>query len=422
MRLAMRIFFRKIYLINQERVPISSPIIFACTHPNSFLDDILMATISNRRLNFLARGDVFKKKWSKIILNLFNVHPIYRASEFKNELDKNKETFALSRKILAKNGIIMIHPEGICVHEKRVRSLRKGIGRIAFGAEEQANWNLGLKIVPVALNYTDAPKGGEDVMVLFGNPINVADYKENYLQNLPKSLVELNAEIKTSLDQNTISISNPENDETINRCLLLGRNNLKVEVHSTVSRSNHHFESEKGWADKLNIILDEDRSGSFKQLVNSYFDLLNKNQLKDLNIARICHNISAYLLNLLLYEGVFLTYGFLFNILPIRLAQSITKKKVKLIEFQASVFFLLNFILFHIVYLSSLILLFILFKWWAIPLFIIMIFIAYRTPKNFQKWIHFKGCLKLRKLKKTAPDTYQKLFTLREQIWQKIEA
>ncbi len=53
-------------------------------------------------------------------------------------------------------GVIIIHPEGLCVNEKRVRPLRKGIGRIAFGAEEENNWNLNLKIVPVALNYTNA--------------------------------------------------------------------------------------------------------------------------------------------------------------------------------------------------------------------------------------------------------------------------
>ena len=85
-----------------------------------------------------------------MILSAFNIHPIYRASEFKNDLNKNDESFAISRTILSNNGVIIIHPEGLCVNEKRVRPLRKGIGRIAFGAEEENNWNLNLKIVPVA--------------------------------------------------------------------------------------------------------------------------------------------------------------------------------------------------------------------------------------------------------------------------------
>jgi len=417
-RLAMRIFFRKIYLINQHLVPNSGPLILACTHPNSFLDDTLMATISNRALHFLARGDVFKTRWSRAILSVFNVHPIYRASEFKNDLNKNEESFAFSRSILANKGVIIIHPEGICVHEKRVRNLRKGVGRIAFGAEEEGNWDLDLKVIPVSLNYTDAPKGGEDVMVLFGAPISIHDYKEAYVENSAKALLELNKEIKHSLKTHTIIIEDPKTDVTINNCLRIGRNNFKVEPFATVSRKRAQFDYEKRIADRLNMLSkrDEETYNALERNVTAYLDKLKANNLKDLNIARRCDHISSYLLRFFLYEGIFLFLGYLFNILPCKWAQRTTQQKVKLVEFKASVFFTLSLLVFGFIYTCLLTTCILLLGWWGFPVFIGLAFIAYRTPKNHQKWLHFRACRRIRTLKKSNPGEYEKIKDLREEI------
>lgn len=417
-RLAMRIFFRRIYLINQNKALDSEAIIYACTHPNSFLDDTLMATMSNRPLNFLARGDVFKKSWSRVILKIFNIHPIYRASEFKNDLDKNDESFAFSRTILSNKGVIIIHPEGICVHEKRVRKLRKGIGRIAFGAEDENKWNLDLKIVPVALNYTDAPKEGEDVMIVFGAPISLETYRALHQANAPKALLELNNEIRASLLKNTIVIQDPNNDDTINCGLLIGRNNFKNKPSFRVSADRSQLDMEQRIANHLNRMAEND-AHAFKELthqVDTYFHKLTLHKISDLSLSKSSSERSFLNFGLFWLKNVFLLIGYCVNILPYVWVKKFVAKKVKLIEFKASVLFTLSLLIFGILYSIILIASIILLGWWGLILFIIVAFTAVQTPKNLRNWNHFRSSFRLSKLKRSQPKEHQDLVRLRHKI------
>lgn len=417
-RLAMRIFFRKIYLINQSNAQDSGPVIYACTHPNSFLDDTLMATMSNRPLNFLARGDVFKKSWSRVILSAFNIHPIYRASEFKNDLNKNDESFAISRTILSNNGVIIIHPEGLCVNEKRVRPLRKGIGRIAFGAEEENNWNLNLKIVPVALNYTNAPKAGEDVIIVFGSPISMEIYRELYQANKPKALIELNHEIRASLLKNSIIIQDPIKDDVINDCLQIGRNDIKQNKASTISTDRSQLDIEQNIANRLNRMAEDD-APSFKDLtlqVETYFHKLKTHEMLDLSLSKSSTNRSVLDFGLFCFKNTFLLIGYYLNILPYLWAKKIVNKKVKLIEFSASVLFTLCLLIFGILYGIILIISTIFLGWWGLLLFIALIIIAYRTPKYLRNWNHFKSSWRMFALKRDQPNELKNLETLRNKI------
>ena len=74
------------------------------------------------------------------------------------DVKKNIEAFSIYTNTLKKNGTLLIHSEGICIHEKKVRKLKKGTARIAFSAEEENDFKLGVQIVPVSMNYTDAPR------------------------------------------------------------------------------------------------------------------------------------------------------------------------------------------------------------------------------------------------------------------------
>ena len=48
---------------------------------------------------------------------------------------------------------------------------------VITSAEEENDFKLGVQIVPVSMNYTDAPKTRQDLMVEYSKPILVSDYK-----------------------------------------------------------------------------------------------------------------------------------------------------------------------------------------------------------------------------------------------------
>lgn len=59
-KLAFYIYTRHISINKKEVFNYSGPMIIASNHPNSFLDAIIYATLFNKPVHSLARGDVFK--------------------------------------------------------------------------------------------------------------------------------------------------------------------------------------------------------------------------------------------------------------------------------------------------------------------------------------------------------------------------
>ena len=91
-------------------------------------------------------------------------------------------------------------------------------------------------------------------------------------------------------------------------------------------------------------------------------------------------------------------------------------KKVKLIEFSASVLFTLCLLIFGILYGIILIISTIFLGWWGLLLFIALIIIAYRTPKYLRNWNHFKSSWRMFALKRDQPNELKNLETLRNKI------
>ncbi|OYY16384.1 MAG: glycerol acyltransferase, partial [Sphingobacteriia bacterium 35-40-8] len=124
---------------------IKGPVLICANHPNSFLDAIIVAALFKEPIHFLARGDAFNKPWHASLLKLLHMFPVYRLSEGKENLGLNETAFENSRKILRKNGIVLIFIEGICLNKNNLQPFKKGAARIAF-----SSWKEGipLRILP----------------------------------------------------------------------------------------------------------------------------------------------------------------------------------------------------------------------------------------------------------------------------------
>ena len=135
--LALKIFFRKIYFTNRNRIPDGKPLILAINHPTAFIEPCILACFLPIKLYFLVRGDLFKKAHFSKMLNLLHMVPIFRKQEGLDQLSKNDETFDFCYKALKDHKTVVILPEGKTIQEKRLRPIRKGLARIAFGTYEK---------------------------------------------------------------------------------------------------------------------------------------------------------------------------------------------------------------------------------------------------------------------------------------------
>lgn len=200
-RIALPFHCRKIIINNKKKLNSDGPLLLACNHPNSFLDAIIIATLFDKPVYSLARGDAFNKKWFAFLLKQLNILPVYRQREGAEHLHKNYDTFDACREIFKQNGIVLIFSEALCENEWHLRPLKKGTARLAATAWQQ---NIALKILPVAVNYSSFKLFGKNIHLNFGTLIEktsaislnengklLADITNNVQQQLQQLVYEI---------------------------------------------------------------------------------------------------------------------------------------------------------------------------------------------------------------------------------------
>jgi 1-acyl-sn-glycerol-3-phosphate acyltransferase len=163
-----------------ENIPVGKPVILAPNHVNAFMDPVLIGMSVRQEVRFFARGDVFKGPVAKWALNQLNISPMYRIQEGYSEVKKNDKTFEECRQLLTDDKIILMFPEGICIQERRLRPLKKGLARIAFQTAASFDFSKDILIVPIGINYSDAKNFRSKAVLDFGKPVSILEYKASY--------------------------------------------------------------------------------------------------------------------------------------------------------------------------------------------------------------------------------------------------
>ena len=236
--LATLLYFRRLKINNLKHVPKDGPLIFVPNHQNAFMDAIVTTVVSPRNPWFLTRASVFGSATARYWLNLMQMIPIYRFRDGLQNVKKNDETMEISLKILSEDGTILIFAEGNHDYRWSLRPLQKGLARMAFAFESPSGFSNGLRIVPVGLQYENHNQFRSDLLINFGEPIHVADYKEIYQSDPIKATTALLNDVCQNLGSLIINISDIERHDKI-----------KSAIKSRVGRENDLLKRLQG--DKL---------------------------------------------------------------------------------------------------------------------------------------------------------------------------
>lgn len=309
-RFALVVFYRKRILTGFDNIPEKGPLIFACNHPNSFLDAMIIGASIKRETHFLARSDVFNTPLKLWILSQFRMMPIYRLSEGKEDLGKNQETFDKCHAVFKKGGAVLMFSEGICVQEMRLRSLKKGTARIAL---EYSKDGAPLTIIPTGLNYFKPTHFQEDIMVSMDTPFNAADFAAEYKENPSKGILSFNKRLKEGLQNSVIDIQDKKNEKAIEQLVEIEYNN-GADLRKLISIVNVPFSDEQ-----------------LSQL-SDYRAALEKSNLRDETVAGQTSNSLLAIPASIVFGIAFWLY-----VIPIAPAMNIVSKKIRLVEFKDSV-------------------------------------------------------------------------------------
>ncbi|KAF8444901.1 hypothetical protein L210DRAFT_3502322 [Boletus edulis BED1] len=176
-------FFSEVRVVGTENVPVEGPIIITATHHNMILDpSVLSTSFPHRRiLNYWSKASLFNNKFLAWLLYSSGNIPVDRNSKDRQVLFRG--TF----EALARGGAVALFPEGTSYTEPRIMQVKDGA---AWAALEYTKWAADrgikgpeVKIVPTAIVYTNKSKYRSDVIMEFGPPISMEQYKEQFVSD-----------------------------------------------------------------------------------------------------------------------------------------------------------------------------------------------------------------------------------------------
>jgi 1-acyl-sn-glycerol-3-phosphate acyltransferase len=167
--------YRSILLVGEENIPKDGAIIFAPNHTNTLMDALVVLTIDDNPKVFVARADIFKNRKLAKIFTFLKIMPIMRQRDGFQAVKKNQETIDKAVDVLKDKIPFCIFPEGTHLAKFSSLPLSKGIFKIAFQAHEQMP-QVPLYIVPVGIRYGNHFRFRSTIRMEFGKPINVGEY------------------------------------------------------------------------------------------------------------------------------------------------------------------------------------------------------------------------------------------------------
>lgn len=218
-RIAAYFFYPEKELIGLKRLNTNKPLLVCANHGNAFIDAMLIMAFSRRKYHVLVRADVFNAKWANWLLQKWQLIPVYRMRDGIGQLDKNKEIFEKCIKIFENNGALIVFPEANCYLEKKLRKLHKGSARLAFQAEESANFKLGLSVVGVGVNYERMRFFGGKIWLSVGTPFTIAHLKNMYKVDKNEALVSVTKQIESDIKVNMFELDNAKQEYLWERAL-----------------------------------------------------------------------------------------------------------------------------------------------------------------------------------------------------------
>ncbi|MBO5806164.1 MAG: 1-acyl-sn-glycerol-3-phosphate acyltransferase [Tidjanibacter sp.] len=212
------IYFRHIYTPGRERMPKDgTPVVLVSNHQNCLIDPLaLVFILSDRKPRFLARASVFKHPLLDKIIRWLGALPAYRAKfDGIKGVAKNKGTLEEVAKSLSHGETVVLYPEGQHQNKRWLGPFSQAYLKMAFGAAEEAGFEREVYVMPTANHYSHYRLPREDMMILFGKPVALSPYYEEFKSNPREVMAKVNEEVRGQIEGLMLNVEDLDHYEAI---------------------------------------------------------------------------------------------------------------------------------------------------------------------------------------------------------------
>ena len=212
------LYFKKEHVLGLENVPINgTPTVIVSNHQNCLNDPLCVCLqLTDRRMNFLARANVFNNPIFNKALRAMGLLPAYRMGyEGLAHVRKNSETIEDAGNALMDGETVMLYPEGGHQDKRWLGSFKLGYLRIAFSAAEKMDFKQDVMILPSCNHYSNYFHARTEMMIRFGKPISLKPYYERYREEPRATMVEINSLVHSQIKEMMLHIDDIEHYDQI---------------------------------------------------------------------------------------------------------------------------------------------------------------------------------------------------------------
>lgn len=212
------LYFRKEHMVGLENVPVNgTPCVVVSNHQNCLNDPLsVVLNLTDRRMNFIARANVFKNPIAGAFLRKIGMLPAYRMShEGYSSVSKNKDMMNASSNALCDGETLMMYPEAGHQDKRWLGSFKIGYLKIAFEAAEKFNFERDVMILPSANHYSNYFHARTDMLIRFGEPISLMAYYEKYKEEPRATMLEINDIVRERIKALMLNIEDLEHYDQI---------------------------------------------------------------------------------------------------------------------------------------------------------------------------------------------------------------
>ncbi len=416
-----KIFYKKVVYVNRQKVPKNEHLIFTANHQNALMDALAIEFSFGNQFVFVARSDIFKKKFIAAILYFLKILPVYRIRDGYDSLKKNKEIFDKTMDVIENKNGFVIMPEGDHAGFRRLRRLRKGFARIAFQAEEASDYSMDIKIVPVGITYNNYESYRTELLVVFGKPISLSEYYDDYKENQAQAFNKLSQRLSEKLKPLMIEITS-EKYYDVYWQLSVQYQQKACELHQLNQDDLYDkFNAQKSIISALEKNEKEDPE-DFSKLAEKTTRLLMHLKILKLDTSILKRKSVSFLsliwrlLLLVLYSPLFL-YGYINNILPYYLP-IYASHKIQDPQFRSSFKFVLSLFLFPLFYVIEILIVGWASNWeWITVIYFVSLPVSAAIAWNYAKF--YKKTVKIFrffKAKTSGDKTFEEARKLQKEI------